>query len=100
MMGSEPTVTCTIDGSPLEVPAGRTAAAALMIEGDRARLRDTRGAGEPRGMFCGIGVCFDCLVHVDGRGPLRACLLEVEDGMAITTAPPGRAEGEEGASHE
>ncbi|MEU0571372.1 2Fe-2S iron-sulfur cluster-binding protein [Nonomuraea sp. NPDC005983] len=46
-----------------------------------------RFGGRPRGLFCGIGVCFDCLVTVNGRPPERACLLEAEPGDAVTTAP-------------
>lgn len=81
-------VSCTVDGAELTVARGRTVAAAMMLEGADLRLRSTRGAHAPRGVFCGIGACFDCLVHIDGAGPLRACLVEVEDGMRITRERP------------
>lgn len=92
MTTNQAQVSCRIDGYPLSVPAGRTIAAAIMLEGGQARLRDTRFAAEPRGVFCGIGVCFDCLVSVDGSAPLRSCLIEVADGMEITTSNPHKRE--------
>ena len=45
--------------------------------------RSTRKGARPRGLFCGIGVCFDCLLTVDGEANQRACLVEVRDGMQI-----------------
>lgn len=92
-----PQVTCTVDGRELSVPQGRTVAAAMMLEGGDAHLRTTRFAAEPRGVFCGIGVCFDCLVRIDGAGPLRACLVEVADGMRITRH--GGDEDQDGDHH-
>lgn len=79
------TVHLTVDDVPLTVPARRTVAAALMLEGEQAGWRTTRRAGERRGAFCGIGVCYDCLATVDGRPGLRTCLVEVADGMVVTT---------------
>ena len=81
----EDTVRLTVDGRPLVVPAHRTVAAALQLEGERSGWRTTRRAGEPRGLFCGIGVCYDCLAAVDGRRGLRTCLVEVADGMDVRT---------------
>lgn len=81
-------ITLSIDGAAVTVPEGRTVAAAIMLELGRAQLRRTRVADAPRGMYCGIGSCFDCLVMVDGRGPLRGCLVEAEDGMRITSTRP------------
>ena len=69
-----------VDGQPLTAPAGRSIAAAL-IEHDELWLRRSPG-GAPRGVYCGIGVCFQCRVHVHG-GAVRACVTPVEDGMRI-----------------
>ena len=70
-------------------------AAALTAAGITA-LRRTRG-GDPRGVFCGMGVCHECLVTVDGRSGQRACMTEVREGMSVAThrddAPAGAAAG-------
>ena len=46
-------------------------------------LRKTRFEDNPRGMFCGIGVCFDCIVTIDGIANQRACITQWRDGMRI-----------------
>ena len=46
-------------------------------------FRRTAHRREPRGLFCGIGVCFDCLVVIDGQPGRRACMIEVRDGMHV-----------------
>ncbi|MEV7813791.1 (2Fe-2S)-binding protein [Streptomyces flaveolus] len=79
-----PACTVTFDGRPLEALPGQTVAAALWAAGVTA-WRSTRGAGRPRGVFCGIGVCFDCLVTVNGRPHQRACLVPVRPGDDIRT---------------
>ncbi|MFG2660047.1 (2Fe-2S)-binding protein [Streptomyces sp. NPDC048425] len=80
----EPAHTATFDGARLAVLPGQTVAAALWSAGVTA-WRTTRGTGEPRGVFCGIGVCFDCLVTVNGRPNQRACLVRAEPGDDIRT---------------
>jgi len=77
-----PAFTVTLDGRAIEVLPGRTVAAALWAEGVTS-WRGTRDTGRPRGVFCGIGVCFDCLVTIDGIVNLRACLEPVRVGMKI-----------------
>lgn len=87
------TVSITVDGTPLTVPAARTVAAALMLEQERMAWRSTRRSGSARGLFCGIGVCHDCLATIDGRASQRTCLVEVADGMEISTGPAPDAQG-------
>lgn len=70
------------DGKELTALPGQTVAAALLANGIRS-WRTTRIAGRPRGLFCGIGVCFDCLVTVDGRPNVRACVEPVRAGALI-----------------
>ena len=70
----------TLDGRPVRAHEGETVAAALIAEGLDA-TRTTRG-GAPRGLFCGMGVCWECLVVVDGVPNTRACMTWVRDGMA------------------
>ncbi|MEO3870744.1 (2Fe-2S)-binding protein [Nonomuraea sp. B12E4] len=75
----------TIDGRRVAVVPGQTIGAALHAAGVRS-WRTTRFGGRPRGLFCGIGVCFDCLISVNGRAPERACMLEAAPGDEVTTS--------------
>jgi len=74
----------TYDGQPIEAYEGETVAAALLAREQRT-LRCTSRCGEPRGVFCGMGVCFDCLMRVDGRPNVQACLTPVRAGMRVET---------------
>ncbi len=78
----------TVDGRAVRCRPGATIAAALIEAGIDA-WRTTRRGGEPRGLFCGIGVCFDCLVRIDGEPPVRACLAIARAGDRITTGGGG-----------
>lgn len=73
-----------MDGNAVQAFPGETVGAALLAIGIRT-LRRTEKTGMPRGMFCGMGVCFDCLIIVDGRPHLRACLMEAKPGMNVST---------------
>ncbi|HLJ61906.1 MAG TPA: (2Fe-2S)-binding protein [bacterium] len=75
-------VTIFLDDHPLTAYLGESVAAALMAEGHIA-FRRTAHRREPRGLFCGMGVCFDCLVVIDGQPGRRACMIEVRDGMHV-----------------
>lgn len=77
-------VVITVDGDRLDARAGMTVAAAL-IAADRPRLRTSSRGGTPRGIHCGMGHCFECLVTIDGTPGRRACLVEVRDGMVVET---------------
>jgi hypothetical protein len=70
------------DGRRIPFTPGQSVAAALWAVGVPS-WRTTRFGGRPRGLFCGIGVCFDCLVEVDGRPDERACLIPARPGMAV-----------------
>src|SRR5262245_39702722 len=72
----------TFDGQPMEAYEGETVAAALLAGGQRAFRRTARGS-EPRGLFCGMGICFDCLVQIDGCPNVRACQTPVAEGMRV-----------------
>jgi aerobic-type carbon monoxide dehydrogenase small subunit (CoxS/CutS family) len=61
--------------------------ATVLLALGRRTFRHT-GHGAPRGLFCGMGVCFDCLVTVDGVENVRACLTPVTEGMVIATEGP------------
>lgn len=76
-----PPVAVTVDGRPVTGYLGETVAAVLFAEGRNA-TRTTVG-GAPRGVFCGMGACFDCLVVVDDVPNTRACMTWIADGMRI-----------------
>ncbi|GAA4895190.1 2Fe-2S iron-sulfur cluster protein [Stackebrandtia albiflava] len=72
------------DGEPVDAEPGQTIAAALTAA-DVWTLRRTRGTGRPRGVFCGMGVCFDCLVTLNGRPDVRSCVERVVAGDEVVT---------------
>ena len=75
-------VTVTIDGEEVRVPAGETVAAAALIHG-LSPFRTSAVSGAPRAPYCMMGVCFDCLVEIDGTPNRQACQVRVAEGMAI-----------------
>ncbi|MFH8990445.1 (2Fe-2S)-binding protein [Streptomyces sp. NPDC017940] len=74
----------TFDGRTLSALPGQSVAAVLWSGGVLA-WRTTRVGGRPRGAFCGMGQCFDCLATINGRPNRRACLVPARPGDAITT---------------
>ncbi len=79
-------VNIIVDGESIEAEESALLGHVLHDVKDK-QLRLTRKTGSPRGLFCGMGVCFDCLVRVDGRVGVRACLEPVRAGMRIETTP-------------
>ena len=77
------TVNVRVNGEPVLAPQGASVATALLGAGHRA-TRDTPVAGRPRGPWCLMGSCFDCLVTIDGVDDVQACLTPVREGMSIT----------------
>jgi D-hydroxyproline dehydrogenase subunit gamma len=74
-------VALSLDGRTVTAYEGETVAAVLLAEGHVA-TRLTRGS-KPRGVFCGMGVCHDCLVVVDGIPNTRACVTWVREGLDV-----------------
>lgn len=87
----------TFRGVAVPAQPGQSVAAALVAAGI-TDWRTTRGRGRPRGLFCGIGVCFDCLIAIDGARAERACLVPAADGMRLGDAlePGGTPEDDAG----
>lgn len=79
-----PTATFSFDGRSICFVPGQSVGAALTAAGVRT-WRTTRVTGSRRGLFCGIGICFDCLVVADGRPNERACLLTARQDMQVRT---------------
>jgi predicted molibdopterin-dependent oxidoreductase YjgC len=77
-------VTIEMDGERLEAYAGETLAAVLLAYGRRG-VRTSVRFRLPRGLFCGMGSCYECLVVVDGRPNIRACMTPVQPGMRAGT---------------
>ncbi|MFG1907674.1 FAD-dependent oxidoreductase [Kribbella sp. NPDC048928] len=84
--GTPPALDVTIDGQPVTAYAGQTVAAVLLANG-RDTWRTTRVHGRPRGIFCGIGACHDCLITVNSLPDVRACQRTITPGDHLTTQP-------------
>jgi|SRR5690625_4400591 len=78
------TVSITINGQEHRVESHLTVAAALLIKGPVA-IRKNQVDGSLRGPYCMMGVCFECLVEVNGMPNVQSCMLKVADGMRIKT---------------
>lgn len=91
-----PTVDVTFDGAPLAVPMASSVAAALLAAGVK-RFRESPVSGTPRGPYCMMGVCFECLLEIDGVPNQQGCLVPVQAGLVIRTQASVRAVDEEGA---
>jgi predicted molibdopterin-dependent oxidoreductase YjgC len=74
----------SFDGIEISAQRGDTIAAALLAAG-RLTLRQTPVSGTPRGPYCLMGICFECLVTIDGAANRQACMVIVEDGMTVQT---------------
>ena len=79
---ANPTITLTINGSPVSVAEGTTVAAALLRAGVAARKSVS---GEPRNPLCAMGVCMECCATVNGVQHVRTCQLIAQPGMGVVT---------------
>lgn len=84
LSSSKQVVTIHVNGQQIQAISGDTVSAALLIAGV-LYFRKTSVSGEPRAPYCGMGVCFECLVTIDGKNNRQACLIPVCDGMKIET---------------
>lgn len=82
--GESASVTISVDGEPATGVNGQTIAGIMLASG-RLAWRTTASGRKPRGLFCGIGVCFDCLVTVNGVRDVRACQRTAGDGDVVST---------------
>ena len=92
---TRPAIELHVDGRPIEAHEGDTLAIAL-LSADVAAFRHTPVSDEPRAPLCLIGVCFDCLVEVDGRQNVQSCMVETRSGMKVRL-PTGARRAEESA---
>jgi D-hydroxyproline dehydrogenase subunit gamma len=70
-----------VNGKPVSVPAGTTVAAAIACAGVTQFRRSV--IGQPRGPLCGMGICMECRVTINGRAQCRSCLALCEPGMEV-----------------
>jgi sarcosine oxidase subunit alpha len=75
-------VRLSVNGLRVSVPFGATVAVAVATAGQACRISVT---GEPRGPLCGIGICFECRVSINGRRHCRSCQIVCEPEMEVET---------------
>ena len=75
-------VAIEVEGRTVRVPQGASAAAAVLLAG-LSSTRDTAIGGGERAPYCMMGVCFDCLVEIDGVPNRQSCMIAVRPGMRI-----------------
>jgi predicted molibdopterin-dependent oxidoreductase YjgC len=78
------TVEISVDGKRIKAKEGEMILSALLAEGIIVN-RYTHKRKEPRGLYCGIGLCTDCVMVVNGKPNVRTCVTPVEEGMVIET---------------
>ena len=81
-------VTLWFEDKPIPACEGESVAAALLSAGVE-HLRVASVGGAPRAPYCWMGVCFECLLEIDGQPNQQSCLVTVRDGMRIRRQPSG-----------
>jgi len=76
-------VTLSVNGAAVTAPAGAMVSAAIALAGVSLCRRSV--SGEPRGPLCGMGICFECRVTIDGRAHCRSCQVVCRPGMEVRT---------------
>lgn len=82
----------TVAGKPVTVREGDSVAVALLVAGCR-QSRTTPASGTPRAPYCLMGVCFECLVEIDGMPNRQACMTLAEEGMVVELQRGAREAG-------
>jgi D-hydroxyproline dehydrogenase subunit gamma len=77
------TVTLVVDGVSVTMPTGSMVATAILKSGKHVFRRSA--TGEARGPLCGMGICFECRVMIDGEAHCRSCQTLCENGMDVRT---------------
>lgn len=79
---SHENVSIIFEGDNIDVEKGQTVASALLVGGNMV-FRSSVVSGQPRGPYCMMGVCFECLIEIDGIPNQRACMIPVREAMEI-----------------
>lgn len=77
------TLTITVNNKEVKVEQGTVVAAAVMIAGFTSFRKSV--TGEPRAPICGMGICFECRITIDGQKHLRSCQIICKEGMKVET---------------
>jgi sarcosine oxidase subunit alpha len=77
-------VKINVDGKPVDAYEGETVAAALLSAGI-STFQLSHNHNQPRSIYCGMGICYECLVTINGVHAQRACVTSVKEGMQIET---------------
>lgn len=83
MQSMHDAVNLLVNGIPVRVLAGTTVAAAVLIAGETHFRQSV--SGERRGPLCGMGICYECRVTIDGLAHCRSCQIVCRDGMKVQT---------------
>jgi len=75
-------IVVTVNGVPVTVPSGATVTTAVLLAGNACRISVS---GEPRGPLCGMGICFECRVAINGKPHYIGCQTLCEQGMEVRT---------------
>ncbi len=79
---TDASVPVVVNGAAVSVPAGSTAAAAMLL-GGAGHTRSSALSGEPRAPYCMMGACFECWMEIDGEANQQGCMVIVREGMRI-----------------
>jgi len=84
------TIAVEVEGRIVLVPAGASAAAAVLMAG-LSSIRETPVGASERGPYCMMGICFDCLAEIDGAPNRQSCMVAARPGMRIRRQRGARA---------
>ena len=90
MPDSPRSIVLTVNGTPISVAPGTTVAAAVLLADQPTRKSIS---GELRGPLCGMGICFECRVTIDGIPHQRSCQLLCTPGIRVTSTEDSRGPG-------
>ena len=76
-------VTITVDGEKVQVPEGITVAAAVLGHTEHRHVCRNSVSNKPRSPYCMMGVCFECMMEIDGRPNQQSCVVTVREGMEV-----------------
>lgn len=92
------TVHIIVNGAPVEVPEGISVAAAVLGHSHERHFYEHGLDGGKRAPWCLMGVCFECMLEIDGKPDVQSCMVPVAEGMVVNTQKRPAVPGENGSS--